>query len=114
MSLITNERVVGIVVIVDFSGRITDGESAGVLRDTIRQLLSRGSKAILLNLTDVSYMDNSGLGELVSGYTTSTNQGAKIKLLTVRKRIDDLLQITALDKVFDSFEDEGLAVASFS
>jgi anti-sigma B factor antagonist len=107
-------REVNGVVIVDLSGRITLGEASGKLRDTVRDLLSKGNKKILLNLGDVTYIDSSGLGELVSSYTTAANQGAKVKLLNVQKKVDDLLQITKLYTVFDSFTDESKAVGSYA
>jgi anti-sigma B factor antagonist len=107
-------REVNGVVIVDLSGRITLGEASGKLRDTVRDLLSKGNKKILLNLGDVTYIDSSGLGELVSSYTTAANQGAKVKLLNVQKKVDDLLQITKLYTVFDSFTDESKAVSSYA
>lgn len=113
MSLSTSMRDVSGVVIVDLSGRITLGEASGKLRDTVRDLLSKGNKKILLNLGDVTYIDSSGLGELVSSYTTAANQGAKVKLLNVQKKVNDLLQITKLYTVFDSFDDESKAVASY-
>ena len=113
MSLSTSMREVNGVVIVDLSGRITLGEASGKLRDTVRDLLGKGNKKILLNLGDVTYIDSSGLGELVSSYTTAANQGAKVKLLNVQKKVDDLLQITKLYTVFDSFTDESKAVASY-
>lgn len=113
MSLSTSMREVNGVVIVDLSGRITLGEASGKLRDTVRDLLSKGNKKILLNLGDVTYIDSSGLGELVSSYTTAANQGAKVKLLNVQKKVDDLLQITKLYTVFDSFTDESKAVGSY-
>ena len=113
MSLSTSMREVNGVVIVDLSGRITLGEASGKLRDTVRDLLSKGNKKILLNLGDVTYIDSSGLGELVSSYTTAANQGAKVKLLNVQKKVDDLLQITKLYTVFDSYTDESKAVSSY-
>jgi len=113
VSLSTSMREVNGVVIVDLSGRITLGEASGKLRDTVRDLLSKGNKKILLNLGDVTYIDSSGLGELVSSYTTAANQGAKVKLLNVQKKVDDLLQITKLYTVFDSFTDESKAVSSY-
>lgn len=113
MSLSTSIREVNGVVIVDLSGRITLGEASGKLRDTVRDLLSKGNKKILLNLGDVTYIDSSGLGELVSSYTTAANQGAKVKLLNVQKKVDDLLQITKLYTVFDSYDDESKAVSSY-
>jgi anti-sigma B factor antagonist len=106
-------REVSGVMVVDLSGRITLGEASGKLRDTVRDLLSKGNKKILLNLGDVTYIDSSGLGELVSSYTTAANQGAKVKLLNVQKKVDDLLQITKLYTVFDSFTDESKAVGSY-
>ena len=113
MSLSTSMREVSGVMVVDLSGRITLGEASGKLRDTVRDLLSKGNKKILLNLGDVTYIDSSGLGELVSSYTTAANQGAKVKLLNVQKKVDDLLQITKLYTVFDSFTDESKAVGSY-
>jgi anti-anti-sigma factor len=113
VSLITNVREVGGVTVVDLSGRITIGEGSGTLRDTVRELLSKGQKNILLNLGDVSYIDSSGLGELVSSYTTAANQGAKVKLMNVQKKVGDLLQITKLYTVFESFDDEAKGVGSF-
>jgi anti-sigma B factor antagonist len=114
VSLATNIREVDGVSIVDLSGRITLGEGSGQLRDTVRELLGKGQKKIVLNLGDVSYIDSSGLGELVSSYTTAANQGAKVKLLNVQKKVNDLLQITKLYTVFDDFGDEASAVMSFS
>ena len=113
VSLIINVREVGGVTIVDLSGRITLGEGSGVLRDTVRELLSKGQKNVLLNLGDVSYIDSSGLGELVSSYTSAANQGAKVKLVHVQKKVHDLLQITKLYTVFESFEDESAGIGSF-
>jgi anti-sigma B factor antagonist len=107
-------RNVSGVSIVDLSGRITIGEGSGKLRDTIREILSQGQKKILLNLADVSYIDSSGLGELVSSYTTASNQGAKLKLVKVQAKVNDLLQITKLYTVFETFEDESKATMSFS
>ena len=113
VSLITNLREVGGVSVVDLSGRITIGEGSGTLRETVRELLDRGQKNILLNLGDVSYIDSSGLGEMVSSYTTAANQGAKVKLVNVQKKVGDLLQITKLYTVFESFADEAVGVGSF-
>lgn len=114
MSLDVSTREVDGVTIVDLSGRITLGdESSGKLRETVRNLLSNGAKKILLNLGDVDYIDSSGLGELVSAYTTASNQGAKVKLLNVQAKVQDLLQITKLYTVFDTFENEAEAILSF-
>ncbi len=114
VSLVTNIREVEGVSIVDLSGRITLGEGSGQLRDTVRKLLEKDQKKILLNLGDVSYIDSAGLGELVSSYTTAANQGAKVKLLNLQKKVKDLLQITKLYTVFDEFSNEATAIMSFS
>ena len=115
MSLTVGTREVDGVTVVDLSGRITLGDtSSGKLRDSVKEILESGSKKILLNLGDVSYIDSSGLGVLVSTYTTASTQGAKVKLLNVQKKVKDLLQITKLYTVFDSFENEADAVLSFS
>jgi anti-sigma B factor antagonist len=110
---VTN-RVVGDVSVVDVAGRITLGEGASALRENIRGLVAKGNKKILLNLSDVSYIDSSGIGELVSGFTTVTNQGGVLKLLGLTKRVKDLLQITKLYTVFEVFDDEAAAVRSFA
>ncbi len=109
-----NSRQVNGITIVDLSGRITLGEGSVVLKDTIRDLVSKGQKRILLNLGDVTYIDSSGIGELVSAYTTVKNQGGELKLLNLTKKVHDLLQITKLYTVFDIKDDEGAAVASFA
>jgi len=107
-------RQVGDVTVVDAVGRITLGEGASTFRDTIRDLAANGQKKLLLNLAEVSYIDSSGIGELVSSYTTVTNQGGTVKLLSLAKRVQDLLQITKLYTVFEVFDDEAKAVRSFS
>jgi anti-sigma B factor antagonist len=108
-----NTRQVNGVTVVDMSGRITLGEGSVILRDTIRDLLSRGSKKILLNLGDVTYIDSSGIGELVSAFTSVRNQGGELKLLNLTKKVHDLLQITKLYTVFDIKDDETAAVGAF-
>jgi anti-sigma B factor antagonist len=113
VSLLSNVREVGGVTIIDFSGRITLGEGSEVLREAVRDVLSNGQKNILLNLGEVSYIDSSGLGTLVSAYTTGANQGAKVKLVNVQKKVGDLLQITKLYTVFESFDNESAAVGSY-
>ncbi|MFN7921807.1 MAG: STAS domain-containing protein [Bryobacteraceae bacterium] len=113
MSVKLNTRQVGDVTVVDASGRITLGEGSSDLRDQIAKLVAAGNKKVLLNMADISYIDSSGIGELVSGYTTVTNQGGKLKLLSLTKRVQDLLQITKLYTVFEVFDDEAKAVASF-
>ena len=114
MSMKSSTRQVDGITIVDLSGRITLGEGSVVLRDTVRDLLSKGQKKILLNLGDVNYIDSSGIGELVSGFTTVTNSGGSLKLLNLNKRVKDLLQITKLYTVFDIKDDEASAVAAFA
>ncbi|HKD90939.1 MAG TPA: STAS domain-containing protein [Terriglobales bacterium] len=107
-------RQVNGVTIVDLSGRITLGEGSVILRDTVRDLLGKGQKKILLNLGDVSYIDSSGIGELVSAYTTVRNQGGDLRLLNLTKKVHDLLQITKLYTVFDVKDDETTAVRAFA
>ena len=114
MSIKANTRQVNGVTVVDVSGRITLGEGSSTLRETVRDLLNRGEKKILLNLGDVTYIDSSGIGELVSGCTTVTNQGGQLKLLSLTKKVHDLLQITKLYTVFDVHDDETAAIRSFS
>ena len=101
------------VSIVDLSGRITLGEASVVVRDAVNDLLGKGNKKILLNLVDVSYIDSSGVGVLVSGFTNVRSQGGELKLVNPSKRICDLLKITKLYSLFDIKDDEGTAVASF-
>jgi anti-sigma B factor antagonist len=113
VNLRISTRQVDGVNIVDCSGRITLGEGSVVLRDTVKDLLSKGQKRILLNLGDVNYIDSSGIGELVSAYTTAKNQGGELKLLKLTKKVHDLLQITKLYTVFDVKDDEAAAVKSF-
>jgi len=107
-------RQVGDVTVIDANGRITLGEGASTFRDTIRDLAVKGDKKLLVNLSDVSYIDSSGIGEMVSGFTTVTNHGGVLKLLGLTKRVKDLLQITKLYTVFEVFEDEATAVRSFN
>jgi anti-sigma B factor antagonist len=109
-----NSRQVDAVTVVDLSGRITLGEGSVVLRDTIRDLVSKGRTKILLNLGEVTYIDSSGIGELVSAFTTVRNQGGELKLLNLTKKVHDLLQITKLYTVFDIKDDEAGAIQSFT
>jgi len=106
-------RQIGDVIIVDFSGKITLGEGSATLRKTIRDLTEGGDKKILLSLYDVDYIDSSGIGELVSAFTTTKNQNGELKLLKLTKKVNDLLQITKLYTVFDVKDDETAAVKSF-
>jgi anti-sigma B factor antagonist len=111
--LSVKERQSGDVTVLDLSGKITIGEGSVQLRETVRKLLDDGKKKILLNLGDVSYVDSSGIGELVSSYTTTNNNGGTLKLLNLTKKIQDLLMITKLLTVFETHDNEDAAVSSF-
>ena len=113
MSVKLSTRQVGDVTVIDAVGRITLGEGASTFRDTIREMAAKGDKKLLLNLSEVSYIDSSGIGELVSGFTTVTNHGGQLKLVGLTKRVKDLLQITKLYTVFDVYDAETSAVRSF-
>jgi anti-sigma B factor antagonist len=113
MSCKASVRHVGDVAVVDISGRLTLGDGSGMIRNTIKDLVTAGERRILLNLKDVSYMDSAGLGEMVGAYATVSNIGGSIKLLNTQGKIKDLLQVTKLYTVFASFDDEGKAVSSF-
>jgi anti-sigma B factor antagonist len=108
----SNRQVDGITI-VDMSGRITLGEGSVVLRDSIRDLIGKGQKKILLNLGDVTYIDSSGIGELVSAFTAVRREGGELKLLKLTKKVHDLLQITKLYTVFDIKDDEATAIQAF-
>jgi len=113
VSVKLNTRQIGDVSVVDVAGRITLGEGSSALRDSVREMVSKGQKKILLNLGEVSYIDSSGIGELVSAFTTVTNGGGQLKLLNLTKRVKDLLQITKLYTVFDVHESEVSAIRAF-
>jgi anti-sigma B factor antagonist len=113
VSMKANNRQVEGVAVVDMSGRITLGEGSVILRDTIRDLVGKGQKKILLNLGDVTYIDSSGIGELVSAFTAVRREGGELKLLKLTKKVHDLLQITKLYTVFDIKDDEATAIKSF-
>ena len=113
MSVKLTTREMGDVIIVDTSGKLTLGEGTNTLRTKIRELVAGGSRRIVLNLADVTYMDSSGLGELVAAHTTVTTAGGQMKLLNLAKRVHDLLKLTKLYTVFEAFEDEASAVDSF-
>ena len=113
MPLQGTRRQLGDVTIVDFSGKITLGEGSAMLRNTVRELINSGNKKILLSLYDVDYIDSSGIGELVSAYTTVKNASGELKLLHLTKRVHDILQITRLFTVFDVQSDENTAIRSF-
>lgn len=101
------------VTIVDVSGRIELGEGSSTIRATVKELLARGQKNILLNLGNVTYIDSSGVGELVSAFTSVRNQGGELKLMNLTKKVHDVLQITKLYTVFHVIDDEAAAVAAF-
>ena len=113
MSVKMTSRQVGDVTVIDAAGRITLGEGSSAFRDTIKDMVSKGQKKILLNLGEISYIDSSGIGEMVSGFTSVSNAGGQLKLLNLTKRVQDLLQITKLYTVFEVFDDEAQALSSF-
>ncbi len=113
MALTIASRELDGVTVLDLNGRITLGEGSVQVRDAIRDLIGKGQKRILLDLGEVNYIDSSGLGELVSAYTTVKNQGASLKLLKLTRKVHDLLQLTKLYTVFDIYNDEASAIASF-
>src|SRR5713101_4361395 len=113
MNMMTSSRQVGGVTIVDISGRIVLGEESGALRELIRDLLTKGHKKVLLNLGDVNYIDSSGLGCLVSAFTTLRKQQGEMKLLNLTNKVHDVMQITKLYTVFDIMDDEAVGVKSF-
>jgi anti-sigma B factor antagonist len=112
MSVQVNPRRLDDVVILDFSGRITLGEATATVRDTLHKLLAAGDRKFLMNLGDVDYIDSGGLGELITVFTTVRGRGGQVKLLNLTRRVRDLLQITKLLTVFDSFENETEALKS--
>jgi len=114
VSMKTSIRQASGVTIVDCSGRIVLGEGSVILKDVVRELLSKGQTKILLNLADVKYIDSSGIGELVSAFTTVRKQGGDLKLLNLTKKVHDVLQITKLYTVFDVKDDEAGAIKSFN
>jgi len=108
------QRTVGSVMILDLKGKVTLGEGDEVLKDKINSLILQGHKQMLLNLADVPYIDSAGLGEIVRTYTTVSRQGGQLKLVNLTKRITDLLMITKLLTVFETFDNEQEALKSFS
>lgn len=109
----TSIRQVGGVTIADISGRIVLGQESATLRDLVGDLLSKGHKKILLNLGDVTYIDSTGLGSLVSAFTSVRKQGGDLKLLNLTNKVEDVMQITKLYTVFDVMDDEAMGVKSF-
>lgn len=114
MSCKISVRESGSVSIVDLSGRITTGEGAIQMRDSIQKLAQGGARNILINLQDVAYLDSAGLGELVGAYTTLTSAGGQIKLMKMKSIVKQLLEITNMSALFPSYEDEAAAVQSFT
>src|SRR5215470_5080697 len=114
MDMRTSTRQKGGVTIVDISGRIVLGEESAALRNLVFDLTSKGHKKILFNLGDVTYIDSSGLGHLVSAFTSVRKQGGELKLLNLTKKVQDVMQITKLYTVFDIMDDEAAAVRSFA
>jgi anti-sigma B factor antagonist len=112
-SLYATTREFGGITIIDLSGRISLGEGSALLRKTVRDLLDEGHTKIILNLGDVNYIDSSGIGELVSGFTAVRNRGGELKLLSLTKKVNDLLQLTKLFTVFEVYNEENTAVGSF-
>jgi anti-sigma B factor antagonist len=108
-----HQRMVGDVTVVDLNGKMTLGEGDELLRDKVNSLIQQGQKKIILNLSEVPYIDSAGLGEIVRTYTTVSRQGGSLKLLNLTKRIQDLLAITKLLTVFETFENEQDAIKSF-
>lgn len=114
MSVKLTTRQVGDVTVIDASGRITLGEGSTAFREKIKEMASSGAKKVLINMGEISYIDSSGIGELVSGFTTITSSGGMLKLINLGKRVQDLLQITKLYTVFETFDDEAAAIRSFN
>ena len=108
------ERQVGDVMILDLKGKITLGEGDELLKDKVNSLVNQGRRKIVLNLAEVPYLDSAGLGEVVRAYTTVSRQGGSLKLLNLTKRITDLLSITKLLTVFETYDSETEAIRSFS
>ena len=113
MSVKLNTRQVGDVSVMDVAGRITLGEGSSALREALKEMVGKNQKKILLNLGEVSYIDSSGIGELVSAFTAVRREGGELKLLNLTKKVHDLLQITKLYTVFDIKDDEAAAIKAF-
>src|SRR5712691_13509720 len=113
MSLQASSREIGGVIVIDLDGRITLGDGSALLRELIREHLDKSHKKLVLNLAAISYLDSTGLGEMVSGYRLVKSHGGELKLLNLNKKVSDLLQVTKLYTVFDIHSQEAQAVASF-
>ena len=112
MQLKLNTRVSNGVTVVDCNGRIVFGEESALLRDTLKKLIGE-SNQIVLNLGSITYIDSGGLGTLVALYTTAHNAGGAVKLANLTQRVGDLLQVTKLLTVFEVYDSEEKAIASF-
>ena len=113
MAIKTSTRLIGKVVIIDTIGELRLGEGTDAVRSIIRQLVDQGYRHLLLNLRDVRHIDSAGIGELMSCYTTVSNQGGQLKLMNLSKNVQNLLQITRLYTIFEVVDDEPTAIASF-
>jgi anti-sigma B factor antagonist len=113
MSFKATSRDVADVTVIDMEGRITLGEGSALLRDLVRENLGKRRKKIVMNLAGITNIDSTGLGELVSGYRLVKSEGGELKLLNLNKKVTDLLQITKLCTVFDIYNQESQAIASF-
>jgi len=109
-----SNRQVGEVTVVDLEGRITLGEGTNMLRDQLRHLIANNRKKILLNFADVSYIDSSGVGQIVAGFTTVNNQGGQLKLVNLSKRVKDVLNMARIASVFEIYDDEASAIVTFA
>lgn len=114
MSLSSSVRENGNVVVLDLKGRITLGEGSSLLRDQIREMLDSGHRNIVLNLAGVTYIDSAGLGQMVGSFATIAHRGGHLKLLNMSKRVAELMHITKLHAVFESFTNEQAAIRSFA
>jgi anti-sigma B factor antagonist len=108
-----NVRTEGAVTLIDLNGKITIGEGDVILRDAIEKVLKAGSTKVLLNLSKISYMDSAGIGELVACYKRAREKGGELKLLNPSGKVEDLLQLTKLEEIFETFRDEATALKSF-
>src|SRR5580658_7695258 len=114
MSVKLNTRQVGDVTVIDISGRVILGEGSSAIREAMRDLTTKGHKKSLLNLSEMSYIDSTGIGELVAGFTNATDAGGTVKLVGLTKHVKDVLQISRLYTVFEAHDDEASALRSFA
>ena len=114
MAMKVSERQVSGVTILDISGRITLGDGTALFRTTTRDLISRGKKNLLLNLSQVPYIDSSGIAELVSAFVSARREGGDVKLLNLTKKVRDTVEIVKLGAIFELFDDEGAALKTFA